>query len=63
MGFMGMIPSPQLYREIFDHQFFEMIIELGGVFLIFFIFTPKLGEDEPYLTSILFFKGVGSTTN
>ena len=29
---------------------------------IFFIFTPKLGEDEPILTSI-FFKGVGSTAN
>ena len=28
----------------------------------FFIFTPKIGEDEPILTSI-FFKGVGSTTN
>ena len=27
-----------------------------------FIFTPKLGEDEPILTSI-FFKGVGLTTN
>jgi len=26
-----------------------------------FIFTPKIGEDEPILTSI-FFKGVGSTT-
>ena len=31
-------------------------------FQIFFIFTPKIGEDEPILTSI-FFKGVGSTTN
>ena len=29
---------------------------------IFVIFNPKLGEDEPILTSI-FFKGVGSTTN
>ena len=29
---------------------------------IFNIFTPKIGEDEPILTSI-FFKGVGSTTN
>ena len=29
---------------------------------IFFIFTPKIGEDEPILTFI-FFKGVGSTTN
>ena len=28
---------------------------------IFFIFTPNLGEDEPILT-IIFFKGVGSTT-
>ena len=28
----------------------------------FFMFTPKIGEDEPNLTSI-FFKGVGSTTN
>ena len=28
----------------------------------FFIFTPKIGEDEPILTSI-FFKWVGSTTN
>ena len=26
------------------------------------MFTPKIGEDEPILTSI-FFKGVGSTTN
>ena len=32
---------------------------LGGVFSIF---IPKLGEDEPNLTSI-FFKWVGSTTN
>ena len=31
-------------------------------FQIFFIFTPKTGEDEPILTSI-FFKWVGSTTN
>ena len=29
---------------------------------IFFIFTPKIGEDEPSLT-IIFFKWVGSTTN
>ena len=29
---------------------------------ICFIFTPKIGEDEPILTSI-FFKGVGSTAN
>ena len=29
---------------------------------IFFIFTPKIGEDEPILTSI-FFRWVGSTTN
>ena len=29
---------------------------------IFFIFTPKIGEDEPNLTSI-FFRWVGSTTN
>ena len=28
----------------------------------FFMFTPKIGEDEPILTSI-FFKWVGSTTN
>jgi len=28
----------------------------------FLVFTPKLGEDEPILTSI-FFKWVGSTTN
>jgi len=27
-----------------------------------FIFTPKIGEDEPILTSI-FFRWVGSTTN
>ena len=26
------------------------------------MFSPKIGEDEPVLTSI-FFKGVGSTTN
>ena len=31
-------------------------------FQTFFIFTPKIGEDEPILTSI-FFKWVGSTTN
>ena len=31
-------------------------------FQIFFIFTPKLEEDEPILTDI-FFKGGGSTTN
>ena len=41
MGFMRMMPSPQLYREIFAHQFFEMIIEPGGGFLIFFIFHPE----------------------
>jgi len=29
-------------------------------FQAFFIFTPKLGEDEPILTSI-FFKGVETT--
>ena len=31
-------------------------------FQLFFIFTPKIGEDEAILRSI-FFKGVGSTTN
>ena len=31
-------------------------------FQILFIFIPKIGEDEPILTSI-FFKWVGSTTN
>ena len=34
----------------------------GGNSKIFEIFTPKIGEDEPILTSI-FFKGVDSTTN
>ena len=34
----------------------------GGNSDIFEIFTPKIGEDEPFLT-IIFFKGVGSTTN
>ena len=33
-----------------------------GGFKYLFIFTPKLGEDEPNLTS-MFFKWVGSTTN
>ena len=30
--------------------------------IIFLIFIPKIGEDEPKLTSI-FFRWVGSTTN
>ena len=34
----------------------------GGGFKYFVMFTPKIGEDEPILTSI-FFKWVGSTTN
>ena len=34
----------------------------GGYTQIFFMFNPKIGEDEPILT-IIFFKGVGSTTN
>ncbi len=34
----------------------------GGNSNIFGIFTPKIGEDEPLLTSI-FFRWVGSTTN
>ena len=29
---------------------------------IFFLFTPKIGEDEPILTNI-FQRGLGSTTN
>ena len=33
----------------------------GGNSDISEIFTPKIGEDEPILT-IIFFKGVGSTT-
>jgi len=35
---------------------------VGGNSNIFGIFTPKIGEDEPNLTSI-FFRWVGSTTN
>ena len=34
----------------------------GGNSYIFGIFIPKIGEDEPILTSI-FFRWVGSTTN
>ena len=34
----------------------------GGNSNIFAIFTPKIGEDEPILTSIFFEVG-GSTTN
>ena len=34
----------------------------GGNSNIFLMFTPKMGEDEPILT-IIFFKGVCSTTN
>ena len=30
---------------------------------IFFVFTPKIGEDEPILTVRICFKGVGSSTN
>ena len=33
-----------------------------GSFKYFFIFIPKIGEDEPILTSI-FFEAIGSTTN
>ena len=36
--------------------------KLGGGFKYFLNFTPKIGEDEPNLTSI-FFRWVGSTTN
>jgi len=36
------------------------MLNFGGVF---FIFTPNLGEDEPILTIVICFKGVGSTTN
>ena len=36
--------------------------KLGCGFRYFFMFTPKIGEDEPILTSI-FFRWVGSTTN
>ena len=36
---------------------------LGWWFQIFFMFTPKTGEDEPILTTNIFFRWVGSTTN
>ena len=32
-------------------------------FQIFFIFTPKIGEDSHFDEHVIFFKGVGSTTN
>ena len=49
---------------------FRKVMDFGGPlnlrarwwFQIFFIFSPKIGEDEPILTSI-FSKWVGSTTN
>ena len=31
---------------------------LGGGNSIFFMFTPKIGEDEPILTSIFFSNGL-----
>ena len=42
--------------------YMEMKWTTSWWFQTFFIFTPKLGEDEPILTSI-FFRWVGSTTN
>ena len=48
------------------HYFWETPIYLAGglkyLFEMFLIFTPKIGEDEPNLTSI-FLRWVGSTTN
>ena len=46
------------YRKCFFHQ----TSLCGGNSNIFGIFTPKIGEDEPILTSI-FFRWGGSTTN
>jgi len=37
---------------------FQKSASQGGGFKLCFIVTPKIGEDEPILTSI-FFKGVG----
>ncbi len=59
-----------MYDEYSEYTFVEYIyIErerekrtIGGGFKYFFMFTPRIGEDGPILTSI-FFKGVGSTTN
>ena len=62
MGFLGMIPSPftPISERFWITNFLKMIIELGGGFLIFFIFTPKIGED--FLFWRIFFKGVGEPT-
>ena len=46
------------FRSVSWWMFFNA--SLGGGFKYFLIFIPKIGEDEPNLTSI-FFKGVGST--
>ena len=43
-------------------QFFGIRFGGDGLWARKNMFTPKLEEDEPILTSI-FFKGVGSTTN
>ena len=38
------------------------LTHLGGGFKsIFFTFTPKIGEDEPILTTVIFFKWVETT--
>ena len=37
-------------------------LSLGGAFKDFFMFTPKIGEDEPIWTVRIFFNWVGSST-
>ncbi len=46
-----------------SHRQQDKLMELGGGFKYFLMFTPKIGEDDPILTVRIFFKGVGSTTN
>ena len=46
-----------------NHANFWTTLGPGGGFKLFFIFTPKVGEDEPILTFAYFSEGVVETTN
>ena len=57
----GIMNGTQTGKESRFVCFFSNI--LGGGFMYFFMFTPKIGEDEPNLTIAYYSDGVGSTTN
>ena len=56
--------KPTIFNRKYIFRWVDFsLLQLGGGFKHFLFFTPNIGEYEPIILTIIFFRWVGSTTN